>query len=323
MSLVAVLLSSLAGAPASAAAPPSYDQVVMMPLSSLGSTDDAAEAIQRVLVAEIGAILGDRLIPPETLARASSEIREGLTACDGVVECLVELVGGAGWDAFIVGNVAGLGEDRAINLKLIDVRLGREVRRTAEKASGDEARLIVQMRKAAVELVAPGKFAGALELVARQEGVAIVIDGTPAGVTPLATTRLELTAGRHALEAKREGYVPFSTMVEIAYGEVKQVTIDLPLSTAFVGGETPYRYRWWTWAMAGAGVLGVGLGVYFNTLHIDGVESLERRNETGLSANDADTLEEARGHRKRSLIFYGVGGAFLLGTAALWSLDLF
>src|SRR5690349_3317175 len=106
-----------------------YQRVAMMPLTSLGSTDEVVQAIEKVLAAEMQHVLKERLVTPDRLPKAGAAAAEGFSECEGVVTCLVEVFGGLGWDAFVVGNVAGLGDDRIIILKLFDVRSGSEVRR--------------------------------------------------------------------------------------------------------------------------------------------------------------------------------------------------
>ncbi len=297
-----------------------YKTIAMMPLSSLGSTDQAVDAIQRVLTDEMRKILGDRLVDPDQLLEKKEVAGAAFYSCDGVVVCLIEVIGGLGWDAFVVGNVAGIGMRRVINLKLIDVRTGREVRKTSEKAVGDEGQLIADMRKAAVQLVAPEKYTGTLHLVTQQTGVQIRVDGKLIGTTPLDSSRVEVTAGLHAIEAKGEGLVPFSAMSNIKYGEVKIVNIDLARSTVFVGGDTPFRDRWYTWAIAGAGVLGLGLGAYFNVLHVDTVERIEKRAGDPVTA---DMQTDQKAHWARAKLFYGVGGGLVAGAGFLLAIDFY
>ncbi len=299
-----------------------YRQIALMPLTSLGSTDEAVNAIQAILVGEFTKVLGERLIAPDALLEQSKHVKSAFYSCEGVVVCLTEVMGGLGWDAFVVGNIAGLGERQVINLKLIDVRTGREVAKASEKAVGEQSELITYMRKAAVQLVAPDLFTGTLVLAAAQPGVQVQLDGQLLGTVPLANNRFAVPVGQHALEASGEGLVPFTTMVELAYGETKTVTVDLPRSTAFVGGDTPFRHRWWTWAIAGAGALAVGLGGYFNALHVDTVEKIEKRARSGtLTAQDVDLFTEQEAHWNRSVVLYGSGGGLLLGVGVLFALD--
>jgi hypothetical protein len=311
-------------APSSIASPANeYKVIAIMPLTSLGSTDEAVDTIQRVLVGEFQKVLRNQVITPAQLLELQSHVKSAFSSCEGIVTCLTEVIGGLGWDAFVVGNVAGLGEQQVINLKLIDVRTGREVKRTSEKAVADEARLIANMRKAAVELVAPEMFTGFLEVLAGQPGVQILIDGKLVGTTPLQNPRLELVAGRHAVEANGEALVPYTTMATIAYGETKQVTIALAQSSVFMGGQTPMRHRWWVWSIAGAGAIGASIGGYFNTLHVRTVDKIDRYAREGrlTAANGPELYDDEKANWQRATVFYGIGGALLLTTGVLLSFD--
>src|SRR5687767_9864285 len=84
-----------------------YAKFAVMPLSSLGTTQAAAQVLARILVSELARIAGGRLIPPNELSTKGRAARAAIGECEGVVVCLVEVVGALGWDAFVVGNVAG------------------------------------------------------------------------------------------------------------------------------------------------------------------------------------------------------------------------
>ena len=62
------------------------------------------------------------------------------------------------------------------------MRTGGEIRRSMEKAGGDESELIVQMRKAAVTLLAPELLVGTLDLACKQTDVQIAVDGRIIGI---------------------------------------------------------------------------------------------------------------------------------------------
>lgn len=300
-----------------------YRQVAMMPLSSLGSTDEVATAIERVLIAEITNLVGDRLITPSMLLERGKDARDAFLDCESVVVCLVEVIGGLGWDAFIVGNIAGLGDDLIINLKLIDVRTGGEVRRASESTTGEESALISKMRRAAVTLLAPEMLVGIVDLQCSQSDVQIVIDGQVIGTTPLKNTRVELPVGRHAIEANGDGLVPFSNMIDIAYGETKTIEIELPSNTLFIGGSTPFRSRWWTWTLAGAGVLTAGLGGLFNGLQANTVGRINARASAGtLTIEHRDLYQEEALFWYTALSFYIAGAALLTTVTALLGFDV-
>jgi len=300
-----------------------YRALAMMPLSSLGSTEEASQAIERVLVGEFKKLLGDRLIAPNELLSRGDVARGAFLECEGLVVCLVEVIGGLGWDAFVVGNIAGLGNDQVINLKLIDVRTGGEVRRASEPVSGDETQLIAKMRKAAVTLLAPELLVGTLDVRCPQANVRILVDGVLAGTTPLAGSRIEVPVGRHAIEANGEGLVPFSKLVDVQYDESVTLSIELPSNALYVGGSALFRQQWWTWALAGTGGLVTGVGGYFNYLQTTTVDRIERRAKAGtLTQEHADLFDEEKANWRRALTFYGVGGTMLLSVGVLYLVDL-
>ena len=298
-----------------------YRAVAMMPLSSLGSTDEAVEAVSRVLHGELSKLLGERLITAEALARRDAKLKSYLDRCEGVLDCLTEVFGAFGWQAFLAGNLAGLGDDRVITLKLIDARTGKEVRRASEKASGDERGLIKQMRKAAVGVLAPELFTGTLEVHAQQPGMQVIVDGQLVGTTPLANPRIEIAAGRHAIEANGEGLVSFSDMVEVGYGEVVPINVVLPENSVFVGGVTPFRARWWTWVIAAVGAGTAATGGYFYWDHVQTAKKMEQKTLDAVSGPKLD--KRRRGSLQLSRELGGAGAAALLGVGVLLTMDLF
>ncbi len=318
------MLLVLLAAPAAQSSLARYREVALMPISGLGSTGEAVQAVERVLTAEVEKLLGPRLFTYNELAGKNRRMKEQLDGCDLGLECFTEIFGAHAWQAFIVGNISGLGDERVINLRLIEPAQGGEVRRASEKASGDERELIVQMRKAAVSLLAPELFVGTLELSATQPGLRIVIDGELVGTTPLPSPRLEVPVGRHAIEASGDGLVPFSSMLDIAYGEVVPLTVLLPENQLFVGGDTPFRARWYTWALAGAGVIGLSLAGYFHYESYDSARTIEDLYRHKALRHDHASLNDDRlSQLKTARAFYGIGGALVGTTGVLLLIDLF
>lgn len=294
-------------------------RIVVMPLTSLGSTDEAVQVVERVLAGELRNIAGSRLLSYDELRGKEQKLVAHLEACDGVLDCLNEVFGAFGWQQFMVGNLAGLGQERVINLKLIDVRTGAVIRRASEPATGEERELISQMRKAAVLLLAPERFTGIVEVHATQAGVEVLIDGQPVGTVPLPSPRLTVLAGRHAVEARGEGLVPFSSMLDVPYEGVVPLTILLPENTLFVGGATPFRARWWPWVMGAVGVVAAGVGGYFYYYYVQ----LARDMEKDLSVSGAAKRDDWHSALVRSRIAGGAGGALLTTVGVLFVTDFF
>ena len=299
-------------------AAPKGDQIALMPLTALGSTADTSAAIEQVVIGELTTLLGDQLVLPDSL---SKQVARAVQSCEGEVGCLTEALGGAGWRAFIVGSLAGLGDDRVVHLKIVDVRTGEQLRTASGTVSGDEAQMIRTIRRAAVQIAAPHRFVGRLELSGAQPGVTVKVDGREVGTTPLTTPTLELTVGPHALEATGAGLVPYSAIVEVQYDETVPVDFLLPSSSVFIGGDAPFRHRWWTWSIAGAGVIAVGLGGYFNALQADTASRIEERIQAGTLRYDTSLYREEEDNWKRAVVSYGIGGALMLTSMTLLSLD--
>jgi hypothetical protein len=279
--------------------------------------------MEHVITAEARKLLGERLRTLKDLTGEGPHLEAALRECDGAPSCLVEIVGGLGWSAIVVGNVTGLGEQRVITMRALDGHTGAVLGKVEIPASGEEHQLIAQIRRALVELVAPDLYVGVLELISVQSDVQILVDGQLLATTPLTQSRFALPVGRHALEARGEGMVTFSQLVDIAYEQTNRVTIDLPLNTVFVGGDTPFHSRWYTWAIAGAGAVGVGLGAYFNSLQNETSDRIEARARAGtLTVDDSRLFVEERDHWTRAKVFYGIGAALLSGVGILLTFDL-
>src|SRR5207245_11458827 len=88
----------------------------------------------------------------------------------------------AGARQLIMGTTSQLGDSFMIDLKLIEARTGQELRRVTHPVSGAQDALIEMVREAAVQLLAPQRFAGALRVNAPgAEGAQLVVGGKLAG----------------------------------------------------------------------------------------------------------------------------------------------
>jgi len=173
---------------------------------------------------------------------------------------------------FVTGNVGGLGDSYVINLKLVESRGAREIRRVSEPLHGDPDALIEEIRVAAYRLVAPEKLKGSLAILADARGARIFLDGKPIGVTPVAGSISALPVGEHSLRIALDGYADFLKPVTIRFQKVTQVMVrmeELPGAEAAAvrarGTETaePVRFwgRWWFYAIVGVAAAGAGVGL--------------------------------------------------------------
>jgi hypothetical protein len=294
------------------------DQVMgMQPLTSLGLSDEVVRPIEDVLVGEMRKLLGDRLVP----IRSNTDAVARFSRCGGVLACLVDEARNIGWHQMVIGNVAGLGDERVVLLKLVDVDRGHSVRRALSPATGDSGELVQKMRATAVQLVAPERYVGSIRLRAPQHGVRIIVDGEPVGVGPLHSV-VEVTVGRHAIEAAGDGLVPLATVAVVTYEGLTPVDIELADSSVFASSSTPFRNRWWTWAMAAVGVASVSAGVYFNVQHLDTSHKIDALVDAGRHDYRAASLHRDQSQQwTAAAILYGSGGALLAGSGLLLTFD--
>ena len=133
----------------------------------------------------------------------------------------------AGAKQLIIGTTSQLGDSFMIDLKLLDARTGQEIRRATHPVSGSQDALIEMVREAAVQLLAPARFVGALRVeVPGASGALLFVDGKPAGTLPLGQPLEGLTPGQHVVRVKDKAHET-STFVEVRFGRTTDAHLDL------------------------------------------------------------------------------------------------
>lgn len=136
---------------------------------------------------------------------------------------------------------------------------------------------------------------GTLRVTSTAEGAAVMLDDRAAGETPVAAP-LTVTPGSHALELRREGFVPFRAEVGVQAGSVT-------LAHARLTPATEYRSvrgrRIWTWVLTGLAAAGLGTSLAL-----------------GIHARSEAENDLANGRRWATFSDYALGGAITLAVAA-------
>jgi tetratricopeptide (TPR) repeat protein len=136
---------------------------------------------------------------------------------------------------------------------------------------------------------------GTLRVTSTADGATVQLDERPAGETPVAAP-LTVSPGAHALELRREGFLPFRAEVGVQAGSVT-------LAHARLTPETEYRSvrgrRIWTWVLTGLAAAGLGASLGL-----------------GIHARSEARNDLADGRRWASFSDYALGGAITLGIAA-------
>lgn len=192
-----------------------------------------------------------------------------LRACTGEPECLTAIGKKLGVKQVVSGNVGELGDSYVLNLKLVDVTTGNEVRRVSEPLRGSPDELIEAMRVAAYRLAAPDRLLGSVTILSPVRGADVYLDGKHVGKTPLAKPIANVTVGTHKLRLTSKGYTDFLSDVEVRFQkstqvEVRMVKADVKGSPIVDDGRPrPAPTPWYssTWGYVGVGVGAVLLGV--------------------------------------------------------------
>jgi hypothetical protein len=205
---------------------PPARQVVLAPLSTLGSESTAAPV--RRLAGELEQALGQAGVKVIGTAAALEAIKQakkpGLRSCDGDAACLAELGKLVGADWVVYGEVGGLGDVQVVYLQLVDAATGKDVRSTTLQAvAGDDPD--GGARGAAVRLLAPERFVGAVDVKVDVAGAAIYVDGKRLARSP--SPALELPVGTHALRVTHPEFRDFVRFVDVPFDRRATVTVAL------------------------------------------------------------------------------------------------
>lgn len=252
---LAALATPAAGAPRT---------VAVTPLSTLGSevSSAAAKKITAELEAALGSITGIKVIGATAVSDAIKKAKQArLSSCDGDPACLKDVGTLVGADLVVFGELGGLGDAQIVYLKLIDAKLGREVRGTTLDVS---AMATGGARGAAFRLLDPGRFVGRLAVTVDIPGASVYVNGKLLGKSPIKP--LAFTVGTHALRVTHPEYRDFVRFVDVEFDRTAEVTVGLhqfpvvrntmegPSSNTRINEIEPRWYRKW-WAVAAFGVV--------------------------------------------------------------------
>ena len=331
MILLLALLLAQSASPRPAAVQPS--RVALLPLRALGVPPDVQAALQETLRNELAALPEAALVPPPALLSALQAEPD----CEARIACAAAAARKAGAQTLILGTASQLGDAFLIDLKLLDAATAQELRRATHPLTGSRDGLIETLRAAAVELLAPSRYAGSLRIeVAGGVGAEVFVDGRPVGKAPLPSPVDALAPGQHTVRIA--GARDQSAFVEVRFGKVSSVRIDaqraperpaaLPAALpAAVLAPAPQRawVRPAAYAGLGLGVAAAILGVTFHARAYATASDLNRREQQNqLGPSDLGAYGKVDLDVNRARAFYLAAAA--LGAAGggllLWDLQV-
>lgn len=143
---------------------------------------------------------------------------------------------------------------------------------------------------------------GLLQVHAEQEGAGVEVADRILGTSPL-SERVPLPSGRYRVHAKKEGYIPFQSEVEVEPGQ---------RTAAYVGMEPETRFRsvrgdhLWTWVTGGAAAAALITSAVLGGVAV---------------AQPDGALDDTRRWARYSDIALGTGLVLGVGTAVLYFLE--
>ena len=257
--------------------------VALFRLEPLGVAPQIVQRLDGLLRLELSR-LSDAA--PVSLARVHASIRSRpeLSQCTGAAACLTAVGRALGVQRIVAGNVGALGSDYVLNVKLLEVDSGRELRRLQMALRGASAQLIEAVRVAAYRLVAPQKLRGALHVLANIAGARVTLDGRYLGKTPVPIVD-GLPVGEHQLRVSKAQYLDVEQSVAIRLQKTKRIVVRLqtpPASRARVKPRLPWYTRWWFWSAVGVVAAGVGVGLGLASRSSGAVNCTARPAQCGL-----------------------------------------
>jgi len=200
--------------------------VALVPLSTLGQEDTSAATrkLGQQIEAALAALPGTKVVPSATVSDAIKKAKKpALRACEGDSKCLGEVGALVAANIVIAGEVGGLGSSQVVYLSATDVATGKELRSTTLTigATDDGG----GASGAAVRLLDPERYRGALRFAIDVSGATVYVNGTKAPLT--AKGELSLPVGTHAVRVTHPEYRDFVKFVSVPYGQTVEVPVGM------------------------------------------------------------------------------------------------
>jgi hypothetical protein len=245
--------------------------VALLRIEPLGLEPELVSRLEALFRAELERLEG----APLPSRREVDKVVSGdaaLRGCTGEPECLSAIGKKLGVQFMVSGSVGALGDSYVINLKLVEVATGKEVRRVEEPLSGAPDELIDAVRVAAYRLYAPDRLKGSVAVLSDVNGAEVFLDGKRVGKTPLAAPVANLEVRTYKLRIAAKGYTDFIGEVEVRFQKTTQVVVSLQkakdpgVGPVGPGTGAPLRdapVPWYgsNWGYVGIGVAAVAVGV--------------------------------------------------------------
>lgn len=254
---------------------PLSEKIAVLAIDALGMEAELVARLETLFRMELER-LATTPLPTRREVDRVVQSRRSFRACAGEDKCLAEIGDKLGVDVVLYGSVAALGDSYVVNIKAVDSKTGKQLRRIAtEPLRGSPDELIDEIRVTAYRLLAPEQLLGGVNVLTDMIGASIRIDGKEVGKSPLPGPITRLALGEHKLAVVADGYMPFEETITVRFQKATRVVVRLVVegseggSTAITTGPArtvvrPAATPWYSskWVYLGVGVAAGVLGGY-------------------------------------------------------------
>ena len=236
-----------------------------------GLSKDIVLSLESLLTKEMSRLSKEIIPSSKTLALQKRYRR--LRSCQGKNRCLAALGRRLKADYIATGNLASLGKNYVVTLKLVDTSNAKTVRRISEPLSGKAEKLIEAVRVAAYRLLAPERLLGSMQVVVDQPGARIFVDSNFIGKTPYRQVITGLKVGKHVLKITHPDFLDFSRKVSIRFQKTTSIKVNLHRPKEALASKPPskgpvitdhpipFYSKWWFWTAVAVGATAIGATV--------------------------------------------------------------
>lgn len=239
-------------------------KIAVMRFDALGMDGERVARLETLFRKELDR-LSKHPLPSWTTIDATIRGSRKLRQCGTSNQCLARIGKALRVQAVVSGNVAALGDAYILDIKVVNSKNGKQIRRiSTDPLRGNPDELILSMREAAYKLLAPEQLLGSLTVLTDLIGATVSLDGKVKGKTPLPGPLYKLPLGKHTLEVRAEGFMPFKETVQVRFQKSTRVVVRLATSEAQDDGKPlptiimkrPAPKPWYTnkWVYIGVGV---------------------------------------------------------------------
>lgn len=246
--------------------------IAVWSLEPLGMDSEPVKRLESLFRMELSRLAGKPLPTARQMHRRLRRYRR-LRRCSGNNRCLAAIGRRIRVDIVISGTVAQLGDSYLVNIKAVDSKTRKQLRRIEEPLRGTPDELIDRVRVAAYRLLLPDELVGGVMILTHLKGAAVFVDGKRVGTTPLAKPLGPFKRGEHELRITAKGYEPFKETVRVRFQKTTRVLVRLnpvapkvplvPLiKTKPIVKQRPAPKHWYnkTWFYVAAGAAAVIVG---------------------------------------------------------------